>query len=60
MVCPLNAAFNRAAAYASLDQPRLMRPSHAVGSCFRSERGALAPSNASDWSFAAVDRQVIS
>jgi hypothetical protein len=34
MVCPLNAAFNRAAAYASLDQPRLMRPSHAVGSCF--------------------------
>jgi hypothetical protein len=39
MVCPLNAAFNRAAAYASLDQPRLMRPSHAVGSCSQS----LAP-----------------
>ena len=35
MVCPLNAAFNRAAAYASLDQPRLMRPSHAVGSCIQ-------------------------
>jgi hypothetical protein len=34
MVCPPNAAFNRAAALASLNQTHNKRPSRAAGSCF--------------------------
>jgi hypothetical protein len=33
MVCPPNAAFNRAAALASLNQTHNKRPSRAAGSC---------------------------
>jgi hypothetical protein len=34
MVCPANAAFNRAAAFAALTQTLDTRPSRVAGSCF--------------------------
>jgi hypothetical protein len=43
MVCPANAAFNRAAAFAALTQTLDTRPSRVAGSCFHQEAPLAYP-----------------